>query len=60
MKKKTVIKFGDAEIEQQKFYQYKKSISIKNIAINKIVASNKISFVKKDFKILLAIRMLKK
>ena len=52
MKKKTVIKFGDAEIEQQKFYQYKKSISIKNIAINKIVASNKISFGKKDFKIL--------
>ena len=60
MKKKTVIKFGDAEIEQQKSYQYKKSISIKNIAINKIVASNKISFGKKDFKMLLAIRMLKK
>ena len=60
MKKKTVIKFGDAEIKQQKFYQCKKSISIKNIAINKIVASNKISFGKKDFKMLLAIRMLKR
>ena len=27
---KTIIKFGDIEIEKQKFQQYKTSISIKN------------------------------
>ena len=34
---KTVIKFGDIDIEKQKFYQYKRLISLKNIDINKIV-----------------------
>ena len=47
---KTIIKFGDIEIEKQKFHQNKKPISIKNIDINKIVVSNKISFGKKRFK----------
>ena len=28
--KKTIIKFGDIEIEKQKFHQHKKPISIKN------------------------------
>ena len=31
---KAITKFDDAEIEKQKFYQYKRSISIKNIDIN--------------------------
>ena len=37
---KTIIKFGDTEIEKHKFYQYKRPISIKNIDINKTVVSN--------------------
>ena len=45
-----VIKFGDIEIEKQKFHQHKEPISIKNIDINKIVVSNKVSFGKKGFK----------
>ena len=44
------IKFGDIEIKNQKFLQHKESISIKNIDINKIVRSNKVSFGKKGFK----------
>ena len=48
--KKTTIKFGDIEIKKQKFYRYKRPISIKDIDINKIVASNKVSFGKKGFK----------
>ena len=43
------LKFGDIEIEEQKFYQYKIIISITNIDINKIVVSNKVSFSKKCF-----------
>ena len=46
---KTVIKLGDIEIEKQKFYQRKRPISIKNIDINKIVVSHKVSFGKKGF-----------
>ena len=38
------IKFGDIEIKNQKFPQHKEPISIKNIDINKIVRSNKVSF----------------
>ena len=33
----TVIKFGDIEIEKQKFHQHKRPISMKNININKMV-----------------------
>ena len=29
--KKTTIKFGDIEIKKQKFYQYKRPVSIDNI-----------------------------
>ena len=47
---KTTIKFGDIEIEKQKFHQHKIPISIKNIDINEIVVSNKVSFGKKGFK----------
>ena len=49
---KIIVKFGDIEIEKQKFHQYKRPISIKrNIDINKIVLSNKVSFGKNGFKI---------
>ena len=47
---KTIIKFGDIKIQKQKIHQYKGTISIKNIDINKIVVSNKASFSEKGFK----------
>ena len=48
---KTITKFGEIEIEKQKFHQHKRPISIiKSIDINKIVVSNKVSFNKKGFK----------
>ena len=49
MDKKT-IKSGDTETEKHKFHQHKSPISIKNIFINKVVVSNKVSFGKKSFK----------
>ena len=52
--KKTIIKFGDIEIERQKFHQRKRPISIKNIDINKIVVSNKVSFGEKCFEYFIA------
>ena len=45
-----IIKFGDIKIQKQKLQQHKGPISIKNIDINKIVVSNKVSFGKKGFK----------
>ena len=47
---KAIIKFGDNKIKKQKLHQYKKSISIKNIDINKILVSNKVFFDNKGFK----------
>ena len=53
------MKFGDIEIEKQNFHQPKRPISIKNIDINEIVVSNKVSFGKRVLNISLAIKMLK-
>ena len=58
--KKTIIKFSDIEIEKQKFHQHKRAISIKNIDINKIVLSNKVSFGKKGFGYLIGYKDAKK
>ena len=55
-----IIKFDDAEIEELKFHQYKSSISIKDIDINKIVASNKFPFGKQDFKYFISCKNTKK
>ena len=41
---KTIIKFDDTEIEEYKFYQYEKPISLNDIDINKLVVSNKFPF----------------
>ena len=49
-----IIKFGDIEIQKQKFYQRK------NIDINKTVISNKVSFGKKEFKYLIGYNNAKK
>ena len=51
---KRIIKFGDIEIQKQKFYQRK------NIDINKTVISNKASFGKKEFKYLIGYNNAKK
>ena len=48
---KAIKKFGDIKIEKQKFHQHKRLVSIKNIDINKTVATNKVSFSKKDLNI---------
>ena len=50
IKMEKIIKFGDIEIQKQIFRQHQEPISIKNININKIVVSNKVSFGKKGFK----------
>ena len=48
----TITKFGDIEIQKQKFHQHKRPILITNIDNNnnKIVVSNKVSFGKERFK----------
>ena len=57
---KIVIKFGDAEIKKHKLHQYKKTISIKNTDINKIVVSNKASLGQKGFKYFIGYKDAKK
>ena len=57
---RTLIKIGDIKIEKQKFYQYKRPISIKNIDINKIVVSNKVYFGKNGFKYFIGYKDAKK
>ena len=56
---KAVTKFGDIEIEKQKFHQHKTHISIKNIDINKTVVSNKVFYGKKGFKYFISLKILK-
>ena len=55
-----VIKLGDIEIQKQKFHQHKEPISVKDIDINKIVVSNKVSFGKKRFEYFIGYRNAKK
>ena len=57
---KTVIELGDIEMEKQIFHQHKRPISIKDININKIVISNKVSFGKKGFKYFIGYKHAKK
>ena len=45
-----IVKFGDIESGKQNFHQHKEPISIKNIDINEIIISNKVSFGKNGFK----------
>ena len=47
---KIVIKFGDTETEEHKFYQNKSPISINDIDTIKIVVSNELPYGKQDFK----------
>ena len=47
-------------LKSNKFHQYKRPISIKNIDINNIVVSNKVSFCKKGFKYFICYKDAKK
>ena len=55
-----IIKFVDIETQKQKVHQHKGPISIKNIDINKIVVSKKVSFGKKGFKYFIGFKDAKK
>ena len=58
---KTIVKFGGIEIKKKKkIHQHRGPISIKNIDINKIVVSNKVSFGKKGFKYFIGYKDAKK
>ena len=57
---KTIIKFCDIEIQKLKFHQHKGPISIKNMDIDKIRVSDKVSFGKKEFKYFIGYRDAKK
>ena len=57
--KKSVIKFGDIEIEKQKSHQHKRPISIKNMDIDKIVVLIRSPLVRRVLNISLAIKILK-
>ena len=46
--------------KKQTFHQLKESISIKNIDINKMIVSNKVSYGKKGFKYLIGYKNAKK
>ena len=54
------IKVDDTEIEKYKFHQHKRPILIDNIAINKVVVSNKISSGKNGFKYFIGYKDAKK
>ena len=47
---KTIIKFGDNEIDKHKFHQYERPISIRYLDFNQIVVCKKVSIGKKGFK----------
>ena len=60
IKTEKIIKFGNIEMQKQKFHQHKRPISMKNIDINWIGVSNEISFGKKDFKYVIGYKRVKK
>ena len=57
---KNITKFGDTELEQYKFHQYKSSVSINNLGINKILISSKFPFGKQDLKYFIGTKIIKK
>ena len=50
---KKIKKIDDTEVEKYELYQYKIPILIDDIDLNKILVSNRISFIKIDFKYLI-------
>ena len=47
---KEILTFGDIEIEKNKFYCNSNSIFLKDVDIEKVLVSNKISFGEKGYK----------
>ena len=47
---KEILTFGDIEIEKDKFYHHKCPIFLKDVNIDKVLVSNKISSGKKNYK----------
>ena len=47
---KTIIKLDDIKVPPKKLHQHKRRISLKNLNIDKLAASNKVLFGKKGFK----------
>ena len=47
---KEVLAFGDTEIEKNKFYRHKGPIFLKDVDIEKVLLSNKISSCEKTYK----------
>ena len=50
---KEILTFGNIEIEKNKFYHNKTPIFLKDVDIEKVLVSNKISFGQKNYKYLL-------
>ena len=50
---KKIKKIDDTEVEKYELYQYKIPILIDDIDLNKILVSNRISFIEIDFKYLI-------
>ena len=49
---KEILTFGDIEIEKNKFYRHKTPIFLKDVDIEKVIVSNKISLGEKKLQIL--------
>ena len=47
---KEILTFGDIEIEKSKFYRHKSRVPLRDIDIEKVLVSNKISFGEKNYK----------
>ena len=47
---KEILTFGNIEIEKNKFYRRKTPIFLKDVGIEKVLVSNKISFGEKNYK----------
>ena len=45
-----ILMFSDIEIENSKFYRHKAPILLKDVDIEKVLVSNKISFGEKNYK----------
>ena len=47
---KDILTFGDIEIEKNKFYRRKLPVPLRDVDIEKVLVSNKISFGEKNYK----------
>ena len=47
---KEILTFGDIEIEKNKFYHHKTPVPLRDVDIEKVLVSNKISFGEENYK----------